>query len=248
MSLSHADSAQTAAIGGVRVSQRVPGGRAQGVDMSTPTTSAAALGRLVVGRCFDGFRSAIETLGARPAHRGSQSPWNYWWPGTGSNHRPTAFQVGVDQFRCGPATHHHRKIVGCDRGCTGTYCGELRPELRPWPSNGRSTNLVVMSARPVVDLDVAPYAAELDCWGQTSVGWWALVTWCESVVQEKRMMRRSAIMCSAWAAARQVRQGLARTTARCHRSNCPTTRRYGRSRPTAVRDSGGRRMVTTSAS
>jgi hypothetical protein len=62
-----------------------------------------------------------------------------------------------------------------------------------------------MSARPVVDLDVPPYAAELDCWGQCSGGWWALVTWCELVVQEKQMMRRSAIMCSGWAAAPQVR-------------------------------------------
>ncbi len=59
---------------------------------------------------------------------------------------------------------------------------------------------------PVVDLDVPPYAAELDCWGQDSRGWWALVTWCESVGQERRMMRRSAIMCSGWADARQVRQ------------------------------------------
>jgi len=59
---------------------------------------------------------------------------------------------------------------------------------------------------PVVDLDVPPYAAELDCWGQDSRGWWALVTWCESVGQERRMMGRSAIMCSGWADARQVRQ------------------------------------------
>ncbi len=34
----------------------------------------------------------------------------------------------------------------------------------------------------------------------------ALVTWCELVVQEKLMFRRSAIMCSGWVVADEVRR------------------------------------------
>jgi hypothetical protein len=63
-----------------------------------------------------------------------------------------------------------------------------------------------VTARPFVDLAISPHAGELDCWGRRPDEWWGLVTWCEDVVQPRQMGRRSAIMCSGWAAAHHLRR------------------------------------------
>ena len=65
-----------------------------------------------------------------------------------------------------------------------------------------------MSARLVVDLDVPPYAAELDCWGKDSrVQWWGLVTWIEDVIQQLRFRRLTGLPCSGWTEARNLLPG-----------------------------------------
>jgi hypothetical protein len=82
--------------------------------------------------------------------------------------------------------------------------------LRPSPAATSLERLFdrlgCVTARPFVDLAISPHAGELDCWGRRPDEWWGLVTWCEDVIQPRQMGRRSAIMCSGWAAAHQLRR------------------------------------------